>query len=113
MLRIPGIPNGLFLVHQVRGVWFMVERILADPSPMALIANDMTLGKTHCTLATLLYLKCIINQAAVGRPLPCLGGKSVVQLVAQIEKFPRIFGVENEIYRRPAIIIVPANLLHA
>ena len=113
MLGIPGIPNGRFLPHQVWGVWFIVERILADRPPVALIADDMGLGKTHCALATLLYLKYIINQAAAGRPLPCLGGKSVAQLVAQFERVPRIFGVENEIYRRPAIIIVPANLLHA
>jgi len=97
MLGIPGIPNGRFLPHQVWGVWFIVERILADRPPVALIADDMGLGKTHCALATLLYLKYIINQAAAGRPLPCLGGKSVAQLVAQFERVPRIFGVENEI----------------
>ena len=79
---------------------------------MALIAHDMGLGRTHYALATLLYLKYIINQAAVGSPLLCLGGKSVAQLVAQFERVPQIFDVENETYRRPAIIIISANLLH-
>ena len=68
MLRIPGIPNGRFLPHQVWGVWFIVERILADRPPVALIANDMRLGKTHCAHAPLLYLKYIINQAAAADP---------------------------------------------
>ena len=113
MLRIPGISNGRFLPNQVWGVWYIVERILADRPPVALIGDDMGLGKTHCALATLLYLKYIINQAAAGRPLPSLGGKSVVQVVAQFERVMRIFGVENEIYRQRAIIIVSANLLHA
>ena len=71
MLRISEIPNGRFLPHQVWGVWFIVERILADRPPVALIADDMGLGKSHCALTTLLYLKYIINQAAAGRPLPC------------------------------------------
>ena len=109
MLRIPGIPNGRFLPYQVWGVWFIVERILADRPPVALMANDIGLGKTHCTLAILLYLKYIINHAEAGRPLSCLDGK----LVAQLERVPRIFGAKDEIYRRPAIIIVPANLDHA
>jgi len=37
----------MFLPHQVWGVWFIVERILADCPPVALIANDMGLGKTY------------------------------------------------------------------
>src|SRR5438270_13992987 len=109
MLRIPGIPRGRFLPHQVWGVWFIVERILADRPPVALIADDMGLGKTHCALATILYLKYIINEASAGRALPCLGGKSV----AELEVVPRIFDAANELYWRPCIIIVPANLVHA
>jgi len=109
MLRIPGIPSGRFLPHQVWGVWFIVERILADRPPVALIADDMGLGKTHYALATLLYLKYIIKEAAAGRPLQCLGGRSV----GQLEVVPRIFGTDSEVYKRPCIIIVPANLVHA
>ena len=60
MLRILGIPNGRFLRHQVWEVRFIVERILADRPPVVLITNDMGLGKTHCALAILLYLKYII-----------------------------------------------------
>ena len=33
--------------------------------------------------------------------------------MAQLERVPRIFSTKNDIYRRPAIIIVPANLVHA
>ncbi|CUS10220.1 unnamed protein product [Tuber aestivum] len=109
MLRIPGIPRGRFLPHQVWGVWFIVERILADRPPVALIADDMGLGKTHYALATLLYLKYIVDEAAAGRALPCLGGKSVTEL----EVVPWIFGADSEVYRRPCIIVVPANLVHA
>ncbi|CUS07052.1 unnamed protein product [Tuber aestivum] len=108
MLRIPGIPRGRFLPHQVWGVWFIVERILADRPPVALIADDMGLGKTHYALATLLYLKYIVDEAAAGRALPCLGGKSV----AELEVVPRIFGADSKVYRRPRIIIVPANRVY-
>src|SRR5205807_997552 len=86
-------------------VWFIVERILADRPPVALIADDMGLGKTHCALATLLYLKHIIDEAAGGKSLACLGGKAV----GELESVPRIFGEDNEVYQRPSIIIVPAN----
>ena len=76
MLEILGIPNGQFLPHQVWGVWFIVERILADRPLVALIADDMRLVKTHYALAILLFLKYIINlnQVAAGRSLPCLDG---------------------------------------
>ena len=109
MLRIRGLPNGQFFLHEVLEVCFRVEHILADRPPVALIADNMGLGKTHNVLATVLYLKYIIIRAAAGRPLPCLDGKSV----GQLEQVSRIFGAENEIYKRPAIIIVPANLVHA
>ena len=109
MLRISGIPRGRFLPHQVWGVWFILKRILADRPPVALIADDIGLGKTHCALATLLYLKHIVDEAAAGRPLACLGGKSVEEL----EEVPRIFGDDIEVYRRPSIIIVLANLVPA
>ena len=89
-----------------------MERILANRPPVAQIAYDMELGKTYCTIANLCDLNCIINQAVAGRPLPCLGGKLVAQVVMDFENVLQIFGVENEIYRRPAIIIISANLLH-
>ena len=57
MVRIPGIPNRRFLPHQVWGIRVIVDRILADCPPVALIADDMRLGKTHCALATLPFLK--------------------------------------------------------
>lgn len=76
---------------------------------MALIADDMRLGKTHCTLAMLLYLKYISNQAAASTALSWLDGKSV----SQLEQVPRIFDPDNVMYRRPSIIIVPANLVSA
>ena len=103
-----GNPQWTVLPHQVWGVWFIVERILADRPSGALIADDMGLGKTHCALVTLLYLKYIMNQAAAGIPLPCLDEKSV----AQFKRVPRIFDTKNGVCRRPAIIIVPANLVH-
>jgi len=107
MLRDPGNPRGRFLPHQVWGVWFIVERILTDRPPVALIADYMGLGKTHCALATLLYLKHIVDEAVTGRPLACLAGK----LVEELEEVPRIFGDDIEVYRRPSIIIDPANLV--
>ncbi|KAG0643367.1 hypothetical protein HOY80DRAFT_1033408 [Tuber brumale] len=99
---------GRFLPHQVWGVWFIVEWIPADCPPVALIANDMGLGKTHYAPATLLCLKYIVDEAAAGRALLCLGGKSV----AKLEVVPQIFGANSEVYRWPCIIIVPANLVH-
>jgi len=105
----PGNPGGRILPHQVWAVWFIVELILADLPPVALIADDMGLGKTHCALAKVLHLRHIFDEAAAGRPLACLGGKSVEEL----EEVPRILGDDIEVYRRPSIIIVPANLVPA
>jgi len=73
---------------------------------VTLITDNMGLGKTQCMLATLLYLKYIINLPGAGRSLPCVDGK----LVMQLEQIPQIFGTNNEKYRRPAFIIIPANL---
>jgi len=109
MLRIQRILRGRFHPDQVWVVWFIVERMLADPPPVALIADNMGLRKTYCTLATLLYLKHIIDEAGAGRPLACLGGK----LVEESEEVLRIFCDDSEVYRPPSIIIVPANLVPA
>jgi len=109
MLRMPGIHYGRFLPHQICCVWFIVERILSYRPPLALIADDMGLGKMHCAVATLLYLKHIVDGAAAGSPLTCLGAKSV----EQFEEVLQIFGNAIEVYRPPSIIIVPANLVRA
>jgi len=92
MRKVQGIHHGWFFLYHVCGVWFIVERILVDHLPVALIADHMRLGNTHCALAMLLYLKYIRNQAAAGRPLPCSHGKSV----AQFEQVLRIFDTDNE-----------------
>ena len=84
-----------------------MEHILPDSPHEALIADDMGLAKTHWALATILYLKYISIHPAVGRPLSFSYGKSV----AQLEQVLRIFDADNEIYRRPSILIVPANLV--
>jgi len=62
---------------------------------VALITDEMGVGKTHCALATLLYLKHIVDDAAAGRPLACLGGKSLEEL----EEVTEIFGDDIVIYR--------------
>ena len=46
VMSIPGIPNGRFLPHQVWGVWFLVARVVSDTPSVALLADDMWLGKT-------------------------------------------------------------------
>ena len=76
---------------------------------MALMSDDIGLSKTHCALATLFYLKHIVNEAAAGSPLACVEGNSVEEL----EEGQRIFGDDIEVYRQPSIIIVPANLVPA
>jgi len=69
MLRIPGIPCGRFIPHQVWGIWFIMKGIHADDTPVALIADDMGLGKMPCALGTQLYHKHIVDEGAAGRPL--------------------------------------------
>jgi len=109
MLRLPGIPRGIFLPYPVWGIWFIVERILTHSPPVALITEDMGLGKTHSALATLRYLKHIVDEAGAGRPLAYLRGKSVQEL----EEVLWIFGNNIEVYRQPSIIILPTNLVPA
>ena len=75
----------------------------------ALIADDMGLSTTHCALATRLYHKHIVGEAAAGRLLACLGGKSVEEL----EEISLVFGDDIEVYRRPSMIIFRANLVPA
>jgi hypothetical protein len=107
VMSIPGIPNGRFLPHQVWGIWFLVARVVSDTAPVALLADDMGLGKTYTALGALLHLKWILSEASAGRELACIGGRSVEDL----DNVPPFFGSEKEIYMRPSIVMVPANLM--
>ena len=46
VFAIPGIPKGRFLPHQVWGIWFLVDRVIGNSPPPALLADNMGLGKT-------------------------------------------------------------------
>ncbi|PWW79307.1 hypothetical protein C7212DRAFT_340209 [Tuber magnatum] len=50
----------------------------------------------------------IVDEAAVGRALPCLEGRTV----AELEVVLQIFGPDIEVYRPACIIMVPANLVN-
>lgn len=106
---IPGIPTGRFLPHQVWGIWFLVDRVLTSPVPVALLADDMGLGKTFTALGALLHLKWIASEAALGRRLSCLNGLTISDL--RDNAVPPFLGSEKEVYSRPALVMVPANLI--
>jgi len=84
-----------------------VARVVSDTAPVALLADDMGLGKTYTALGALLHLKWILSEASAGRELACVGGRSVEDL----DNVPPFFGSEKEIYMRPSIVMVPANLM--
>lgn len=107
VLRIPGIPNGRFLPHQIWGIWFLVDRIITDAPPVALLADDMGMGKTFTALGTVLHLKWIASEADAGRRLACLDNHRVQDL----DNIPSFFGAERDVYHRPSIVMVPANLM--
>ena len=107
VFRIPGIPKGRFLPHQVWGIWFLVDRIVGNSAPVALLADDMGLGKTFTALGSLLHLKWISSEATLGRRLACLDDRTVNDLGDEARPF---FGSEKEVFNRPAVVMVPANL---
>ena len=108
VFRIPGIPKDQFLPHQVWGIWFLVDRIVGNSGPVALLADDMGLGKTFKALGALLHLKWISSEAALGRRLACLDDRTVNDLG---DEAPPFFGSEKEVFNRPAVVMVPANLI--
>ena len=108
VFRIPGIPKGRFLPHQVWGIWFLVDRIVENSVPVALLADDVGLGKTFTALGALLHLKWISSEAALGRRLACLDDGTVNDLG---DKAPPFFVSEKEGFDRPAVVMVPANLI--
>ena len=105
---VPGIPKGRFLPHQVWGIWFLVERVVGNSPPVALLADDMGLGKTFTALGALLHMKWISSEAALGRRLACLEDRTVSELGDDV---PPFFGSEREVFNRPAVVMVPANLM--
>jgi SNF2 family DNA or RNA helicase len=104
---ILGIPNGQFLPHQVWGVWFLVASVISNTAPVALLADDMGLGKTYTLLGALLHLKWVLSEACMRRELACFDGRSVEDL----DNVHPFFGSQMEIYMRPSILMVPANLM--
>jgi len=64
---IPGVPSGRFLPHQVWGIWFLVDRVIGNSPPVALLADYMGLGKIYTALGALLHLRWISSEAASGR----------------------------------------------
>ena len=57
VFAILGIPRGWFLLYQVWGIWYLVERVVSFSPPVALLADDMGLRKTFTALHALLHLK--------------------------------------------------------
>src|SRR3981081_3820193 len=89
------------------GFGSLLVRVVSDSAPVALLADDIELGKTYTALGALLHLKWILSEASAGRELACVGGRSVEDL----DNIPPFFGSEKEIYMRPSIVMVPANLM--
>jgi len=108
VFRIPGIPKGRFLPHQVWGIWFLVERVIGYSPPVCLLADDMGLGKTFTALGALLHLKWISSEAALGNKLACLEDRTVEDLGDDV---PPFFGLAKEVFRRPSVVMVPASLV--
>jgi hypothetical protein len=69
----------------------------------------MGLVKTFTALGALLHLKWIAAEAESGRSLSCLKGRTISDLSSS--EVPAFFGSEKEVYSRPAIVMVPANLI--
>ena len=108
VFRIPGIPRGRFLPHQVWRIWFLVERVVGKSPPVALLADDMGLGKTFTTLSALLHLKWISSEATEGRRLACMDGRRVQDLGNDV---PSFFGSAREVFQRPSVVMVPTPLV--
>ena len=108
VFAIPGIPQGRFLPHQVCGIWFLVDRVIGNCPPRALLADDMGLGKVFTALGALFDLKWILAEAASGQRLACLEDQTVEELGDAV---PPFFDPENEVFHRPSLVVAPASLL--
>lgn len=108
VFAIPGIPKGRFLPHQVWGIWFLVDRVIGNSPPRALLADDMGLGKTFTALGALLHLRWILAAAASGQKLACLEGRAVEELG---DALPLFFELANETFHRPSLVVAPSALL--
>jgi hypothetical protein len=80
VISIPGIPNGRFLPHQVWEVRFLVARVVSDTPPIAILADDMGIGKTYKALGDLLHLKSMLTMASARLELAFSSGRSVEDL---------------------------------
>lgn len=109
VFSIPGIPRCRFLPHQVWGIWFLVNRVIGNSAPVALLADDMGLGKTYTALGALLHLKWISSEAALGHRMDCVEGRTLDDLEGG--DVPAFFGSAKELFDRPSIVMVPANLI--
>jgi hypothetical protein len=67
----------------------------------------MGMGKTFTALGAVLHLKWIASEADAGRQLACLDNHTVQDL----DNIPSFFGAERDVYHRPSIVMVPANLM--
>ena len=108
VFAIPGIPKGWFLPHQVWGIWFLVDRVIGNSPPRALLADDMGLGKTFTALGALLHLRWILAAAASGHKLACLEGRAVEELG---DALPPFFELANETFHHPSLVVAPSALL--
>jgi len=110
---IPGLPETMFLAHQVWAIWFIVRRLVSDADmPGALVAVQMGLGKTFTSVAVAMHCKLVTERVVMGLPLSMLWGNTLEECVILAENnFPGIVGEEREWCPLQRLNSVPRRLL--
>jgi len=93
---IPGLPETMFLAHQVWAIWFIVRRWVWDADmPGVLVADGMGLGKTFTLVAVAILYKLVTEKVVMGLPLSRLWGNTLEEWVILADNnFPGIIGEE-------------------
>ena len=93
---IEDLSRTIFLVDQFWVIWFIVRRWVSDADmPGALLADEMSLGKTITSVAAAMLCKLVTEKVVIGLPLSILWGNTLEEWVILVHNnFPGIVGEE-------------------
>jgi len=110
---IPGLPGTKVLAHQVWAIWFIVRRWVWDADmPGALVADEMSIGKTFTSVAAAMLCKLVTEKVVMGLTLSIFWGNTLEEWVILVHNdFPSLVGEEQEWYPLQRLNSVPRCLL--
>jgi hypothetical protein len=110
---IPGLPGTKCFAHQVWAIWFIVRRWVWEADmPGALVADEMSHGKTSTSVAAATLCKLVTKKVVMGLPLSMLWGNTQEWWVILVcNDFHGIIGEEQEWCPLQRFNSVPSRML--